>query len=91
MKHIKTPVRYCDEDWMIFDADDQWLASFDAGEVGPEVVRALNTHDDAIDACQASYNLLAGWHPQYPDDMRKKAQVIKMLSNVLASAPKREE
>ena len=47
--------------------------------------------DDATDACQAAYDLLVGWHPQYPDDMRKKAQVIKMLSNVLASAPKREE
>ncbi len=48
MKYIKTPVRYCDEDWMLFDADDQWIASLDAGEVGPEIATALNAYDDLI-------------------------------------------
>ena len=30
---------------MIFDADDQWLASLDAGEQGPEIATALNAYD----------------------------------------------
>ena len=51
-EHIKTPVRYCDEDWMIFDADDKWLASLDAGEVGPEMVKVINYHDRLLALCK---------------------------------------
>ena len=35
-------------------------------------------------ACQASYDLLVSWHPQHPDDLKKKEKVIRQLSEVLA-------
>ena len=38
---------------------------------------------DLLAACQASYDLLVSWHPQHPDDYRKKQAVIKRLSEVL--------
>ena len=40
--------------------------------------------DNKRQACQASYDLLVSWHPQHPDDYRKKQAVIKQLSKVLA-------
>ena len=56
MEQIKTPVRYCAEDWMIFDADDQWIASLDAGDVGPEIVRRINAYPALLAACKHMAN-----------------------------------
>ena len=70
MKHIQTPVRYCDEDWMLFDADDQWLASLDAGETGPEMAKALNE----IDELRAIARLLVEAHNEDYDGFDEKTR-----------------
>ena len=64
---IKTPVRYCPEDWMIFDADDQWIASLDAGEVGPEIVRRINAAPGLLAACEEAYEFLDDRTDTYPE------------------------
>ena len=88
MKHIETPVRYDSEDWMLLDADDQWLASLDAGEQGPQIAAVLNAHDALMDACLAARELLAGWHPSHPADGKKKEAVVHQLCEALVKGGK---
>jgi len=50
---------------------------------GREIATLFSVAPDLLAACQASYDLLVSWHPQHPDDYRKKQAVIKRLSEVL--------
>ena len=86
MEQIKTPVRYCPEDWMIFDADDQWIASLDAGEVGPEIVRRINAAPALLAACEAALEMTEHLDDTWPYCGDNFEEMVDLLKAAIAQA-----
>lgn len=87
MKYVKAPVtvRGVGSDIFLVDADGWYVPRVDGeGPQMEEIARVLNAHDALVEAAQAAYDLLSGWHPSDREVYEEKRRVYRLLCEALA-------